>query len=95
MAACKLGSIICSLGLFKCHDLVASYALVTQGHTRALCHGLCPWYKATKPTSCDISVVDYLRANDIVDAIATGWGISKILIRVNISSAIQPSIYGV
>lgn len=81
--------------LFKCHDLVASSALDTRGHTRALGHGLYPWYTATKPTSCNISVVDYLKANDIVDAVATHWGMSKNLIWVNISSATQPSIYGV
>lgn len=52
--------------LFECHDLVASYVLITRGHTRVLGHDLCPWCTATKPTSCDIIVVNYLRADDTI-----------------------------
>ena len=68
--------------LFECHDLAATYSLVTRGSASALGHQFCPWCKTTKPESASVTATVDVTEFDNLSSIGRRWSMSENIIKV-------------
>lgn len=78
--------------VFACHDLAATYVLITRGQTEAFGQHFCPWCSATKGTSCDIAILTLVLDGDTIRTVARNSRMSEMLSKVRIIPSIFKDI---